>query len=145
MSRRFAPTATTAITLMPARLTATTDLTGLRAECLLAPARGMAGDVVGVGVVGDMVGTVAAAGAMVVAAGVDAASAADVAFMAAADLPTPVLAASTVVAASTVAVVADSTVAVVADSTVAVEVGSTVVAADTVAADTANRRPVRNS
>jgi|HubBroStandDraft_5_1064220.scaffolds.fasta_scaffold02072_5 hypothetical protein len=50
---------------MLARLTATTDLTGLPAECLSAPARGMAGDAVGVGVVGAMD---AAAGAT---AGVD--------------------------------------------------------------------------
>src|SRR5580700_2922074 len=52
-------------TPMLARLTATTDLTGLPAECLSAPARGMAGDAVGVGVVGAMD---AAAGAT---AGVD--------------------------------------------------------------------------
>ena len=42
--RRYALTATTGIILTLARLTATTDLTGLRAECLSAPARGMAGD-----------------------------------------------------------------------------------------------------
>ncbi len=42
-ARRCAPTATTDIILMPARLTATTDLTGLRAECSSAPAHGMAG------------------------------------------------------------------------------------------------------
>jgi hypothetical protein len=52
--------ATTDITLTPARLTAITGLTGLRVECSSAPARGMAGDAVGVGVVGVMV---AAAGA----------------------------------------------------------------------------------
>src|SRR5580700_11281589 len=49
-------------TPMLARLTATTDLTGLPAECLSAPARGMAGDAVGVGVVGAMDAAGATAG-----------------------------------------------------------------------------------
>src|SRR5271156_3832092 len=51
------------ITHMLARLTATTDLTGLPVECLSALAPGMAGDVVGAGVVGVMATMVAAAGA----------------------------------------------------------------------------------
>jgi hypothetical protein len=48
---------------MPARLTATTDPAGLRVVCLLAPARGMAGDAVGAGVVGVMATMVAGVGA----------------------------------------------------------------------------------
>jgi hypothetical protein len=48
---------------MLARLTAITDLAGLRVVCLLALARGMAGDAVGVGVVGVMATMVAGVGA----------------------------------------------------------------------------------
>ena len=64
--------ATTIIILTPARPTATTDLTGLRAGCLSALARGGAGTVVGaaVGAAAGMVDV--AAGAMVVGATVTA-------------------------------------------------------------------------
>jgi hypothetical protein len=48
---------------MLARLMAITDLAGLRVVCLLALARGMAGDAVGVGVVGVMATMVAGVGA----------------------------------------------------------------------------------
>jgi hypothetical protein len=55
------------IILTPARLTATTDLAGLRVECLSAPARGMAGDAQdGVGAAGA---TVAATTAVAVTTG----------------------------------------------------------------------------
>lgn len=92
MSHQYAPTATTDITLTLARPTATTDLTGLLVECLSAPARGMAGDAVGVGVVGVMATMVEAAGAtdtvitVVAATPEDAASLADGALSADADL-----------------------------------------------------------
>jgi len=48
----YAPTATMDIILTLVRPTATTDLTGSPVACLLAPARGTAGDVLGVGVAG---------------------------------------------------------------------------------------------
>lgn len=136
---------------MLARLTAITDLTGLPVECLSAPARGMDGDAVGAGVVGDMV---AAAGATVVLAmatagvamAMDAVAMVMVAgSLADADLPVVRLAASAVqwavgfMAALWPTVVEGSTVA--AASTVVAE-GSTVVVADTVAADTGNRRAI---
>ena len=122
---------------MLARLTATTDLTGLRVECLLAPVRGMAGDAVGVGVVGVVATTVVEAGvtdgaAMAMVAG----SLAD------ADLRVVPPAASTgrlalgFVAALWPTAVAGSTVA--EDSTVVVA-GSTAAAVDTAAVDTGNR------
>jgi hypothetical protein len=52
MGRQFVSGATTDIILTLARLTATTGLTGLRVECLSVPARGMAGDALGVGAAG---------------------------------------------------------------------------------------------
>src|SRR5258708_4460589 len=52
MGLRFASGDITDIILTLARLMASTDLTGLRAECLAAPAPGMAGDAPGVGVAG---------------------------------------------------------------------------------------------
>jgi hypothetical protein len=52
VDRRLVRTATMDIILTPARLTVSTDLTGLQAECLSAPVRGMAGVAVGVGAVG---------------------------------------------------------------------------------------------
>jgi len=61
MGLRFASGDTTDIILTLARLTATTGLTGLQAECLSAPARGMAGDALGVGVAGAGVAALDAA------------------------------------------------------------------------------------
>jgi uncharacterized ferredoxin-like protein len=122
---------------MLARLTATTDLTGLSVEHLSAPARGMDGDAVGVvgvaaaGVVGVMV---AAAGATDMAITEAAALPAD------ADMPAVRLVDSTVAAGSMAALwptaVADSTVVAAAGSTAAV-VDTAVV--DTAAADTGRR------
>ena len=124
---------------------AITGLTGLRAEYSSAPARGMAGDVLGAGVVGDGAG----AGA---AFSVDAGSSAGVGLPVGAalwvdvDSRTVRLADSTAVADFTVAVgsmaVAGSTVVAVGSMAVAgstvVAVASTAEAVDT-AADTGNR------
>jgi hypothetical protein len=118
MGLQFVPMATMDTILTRARLTATTGLTGLRAECLSALVRGMAGDGLGVGVAGAV-------------AGVDAGSLADVGspvdavLRADAALHVVRLGASTAarfmaVAASTVAAAAGSTVAGAEDSTVAV-------------------------
>jgi hypothetical protein len=52
LGRLRALTATMGIILTRARLTVITGLTGSQADCLLAPARGMAGDARGAGVVG---------------------------------------------------------------------------------------------
>jgi hypothetical protein len=117
---------------MLARLTVTTDLTGLRAECLSAPARGMAGDAVGAGVVGA---TDAAVGATAVAFTADAGSPVDAASLADVDLHVVRLAVSTVVAGSAAAL---WPTAVAGASTVVAAVGSTVVV-DMGVADTANR------
>lgn len=125
---RYAHTATTDIILTPAHLTATTDLTGLWAGCLSAPARGGAGMVVGV------------TAGMGVAAGADEGSPADVDSLVAAALRADtglLVAAVDFMAAPHVERFtgaagfvgeAASTVAVVADPTV---VASTVVAVDT--------------
>lgn len=132
--------ATTIIILTPARLTATTDLTGLQVECLSAPAHGMAGVAVGVGGAGA-----GAAGAGAAAVGVDVGSSAAAGLQAAADLHTVVRASvaalvdfmearqveGSTVAAGFIAEAA-STVAEVEDSMAAVD---TLVVADT-AADT---------
>ncbi len=67
MGRRYAPTATTDITLTLARLTATTDLTGSRVVCSSAPGHGMAGDGRGVGVVGGVVAMAMGVAALVTA------------------------------------------------------------------------------
>jgi len=123
--------ATTDITLTPARLTAITGLTGLRVECSSAPARGMAGDAVGVGVAGATVEafTAGAATTADAATTVDGGTTADAATpadrsadtMGEADSTAPWAEVSTVavVGASTVAVVEASTVAVVEDPTAA--------------------------
>jgi hypothetical protein len=127
-------TATTIITLTLVRLTATTDLIGLLAECLLAPARGMAGDGLGVGVVGAVAG-------MDAAAGVDAGSSADVglpvdaASRADADSHTVRLAVSMAAVAFAAAA---AFMAEVVDSTAAEGADSTVAAVDTAVADTGN-------
>jgi hypothetical protein len=122
---------------MLARLTATTDLTGLPAECLSAPARGMAGDAVGVGVVGAMD---AAAGAT---AGVDMATdgvaTATVAGMPA-DADTRVVRLAGTTERLVVGFMAALSATAVEGSTVAAA-GSTVVAVGTAAVvDTGNRR-----
>jgi hypothetical protein len=140
MCSRYARTATTDITLTPARLTATTDLAGLRVDCLSALARGMAGVGVGAAEAG-------AAEAMVVGVTVDTAS--SVGAVTPVDAVTavgevmPLGEALTVVAALHAVQVAGSTVAAashavqVEDSTaVAVD---TAEAADMVAVDTGNR------
>src|SRR5437588_572546 len=59
MGLRLASGGTMDIILMLARLTATTGLIGLQADCLSAPVHGMAGDALGVGAAGA--GVVAAA------------------------------------------------------------------------------------
>jgi len=144
-------TATMDITHMLARLTATTDLTGLPVECLSALAPGMAGGVVGAGVVGVMATMVAAAGATdgvvmampVVAMATDGAAMVMVAgSLAGADLQVVRLAVG-FMAARWPAAVEVSTVVAVAST--AVEEGSTVAVVDTAAAvgtaaaDTGNR------
>ncbi|MGA9542948.1 MAG: hypothetical protein WBQ85_05240 [Candidatus Sulfotelmatobacter sp.] len=128
---------------MLAPLTATTDPTGLPVECLLAPARGMAGDAVGVGVVGVMATMVVGAGATDgLATATDAvAMAMVVGSLAGADLHAVRLAASVdqwavgFMVALWPAVVEGSTVA--AASTVVAE-DSTVAVVDTAAAGTGN-------
>lgn len=122
---------------MLARLTATTDLTGLPAECLSAPARGMAGDAVGVGVVGAMD---AAAGAT---AGVDMATD-EVATATVAGMPADADTRMVRLAGTTerlvVGFMAALSATAVEGSTVAAA-GSTVVAVGTAAVvDTGNRR-----
>jgi hypothetical protein len=134
---RCATTDTTTIIRTLARLTDTTGLTGLRAECLLAPARGMAGDALGVGVVGgtagaDAVGTMTAGSE--VEGLVDAGLQADAALRVGAGLRTVRLVDSTAVADSmavlfTVGAVSTAEVAF----TVVEAEASTVVAVDTVA------------
>jgi hypothetical protein len=69
--RRCANMATTATRLMLARLTATMGLIGSLVECSSAPARGMAGDMVGAAV-GATAITAAAAGATVAVGAVEA-------------------------------------------------------------------------
>lgn len=59
--RQRARTATTDILLTRARLTVITGLTGSQADCLLAPAHGMAGDMVGDAAAGAMAGAFMAA------------------------------------------------------------------------------------
>jgi hypothetical protein len=134
--RQYAITATTTIILMPARLTATTDLTGLRAVCLSAPDRGMAGDDLGVGVVG-------VAGGADAALQVDADLTADVALQVDADLTVGAALRTVRVADFTAAVASMAAVVSTAvEGSTAVEAeGSTVVAvADTAAvADTGKR------
>ncbi len=113
-------TATMDIILTPARLTASTDLTGLQVEYLSAPAHGMAGVVAGAG------DGAAAVGVMVVAA-MDAAStgavdlhrvlAASVAALLVDFMVAPLVEGSTV--APGFAAAEGSTVAEVEDSTVA--------------------------
>jgi hypothetical protein len=138
--RRYATTDTTTIILTLARLTGTTDLTGLRAESLSAPARGMAGDARGVGVVG-----VAALGAVltVMAEGSEAAgsevegSLVGVALTADADSSAVEVLTAAALAARLEASTAVQFMAV-AGSTVTAEAGSTAaVVVDTLAADTA--------
>jgi hypothetical protein len=135
--RQCAPTATTDITLTLARLTATTDLTGLRVECLSAPAHGMDGDAAGVGVVGVMATMLVAAGAMDGATTVDVASPVDEALLADADLHAVRPGAS----ADRLAVgfMAALWPTAVAEGSTVVGVGSTAAVVDTVAADTGNR------
>jgi hypothetical protein len=130
MGLQPATMATTDIILTPARLTATTDLTGLRVACSSAPARGMAGAGLGAGVAG--------AGAVLVDAGLSA----DADLLAGVGSPvgvdSPVAAALRAGAVSLV--VRQAAFMVVVASTVAEVEGSMVVAVDTVAvADTANR------
>ena len=127
MDRQYAPTDTTIIIPTLARLTATTVPTGLWAECLSAPARGMAG-VDAVGVVGvaagvDAIGTVIGEGSAA------AVSSAPGALTAGTALHAGRLAAFTVVADS-MAAVEGSTVAAVEVSTVAAVEGSTVAAVE---------------
>jgi hypothetical protein len=128
--RLVAPTATTDITLMRARLTVTTGLTGLRAGCLSAPVRGMAGDARGVGAVGVM----DAVGAMDVATVMDAALPAE-ASTADAALQVDVVSRAVRLAAFMAEV--DSMVAAEA-STAVVEGASTVAVVGTVVAVTGN-------
>src|ERR1700685_2160996 len=134
MGLQLATMATTDIILTPARLTATTDLTGSRAACLSAPARGMAGDGLGVGVAGA-----GAVGAGLVLADVD--SSVDEDSSAGGGSPVGVDSPGGVgspVAAVSLAVRLAAFMEVEA-STVAEVEGSTVVAVDTVAvADTGN-------
>ncbi len=146
--RRYATTATTDTLLMLVRLTATTDLIGLPAECLSAPVRGMAGDAVGAGVVGVAAGTDAVAMAMVARAGATdavamatdgAATATDAAATVVASPGDAVrLAASTVEAEASMVAVAGSTEEAEASMAVAA-VGSTVEAVVMAAEDTVNR------
>jgi len=124
--RRFVLTDTMDIILTPARLTASTDLTGLPVECLSAPAHGMAGVAVGVGVAeaGADVGSSADAGLeadAVLHAVVRASVAALVVdFMAAPHVEGSTVAAGFIAeAVSTVAEVEDSTAVEVEDSTAA--------------------------
>jgi hypothetical protein len=133
--RRYASTGITTTHLTLARLTATTGLIGLRAECLLAPGRGMAGDARGVGVVGVAAG--------VDAGGADADSSVDEVLTVDAALPADVALHAVRLAASTAARLAVSMVVArsiveAADSTVAAVVDSTVVVADMAAADIGN-------
>jgi hypothetical protein len=116
---------------MLARLMAITDLAGLRVVCLLALARGMAGDAVGVGVVGVMATMVAGVGATdVVAMATGAAAMVMVAgSLANADLRV-VRRAEGFMAALSLMAVAASTVVVA---------GSTAAVVDTAVADTGNR------
>jgi hypothetical protein len=116
---------------MLARPTAITDLAGLRVVCLLAPARGMAGDAVGVGVVGVMATMVAGVGATDVVAMVTGAAAMVMVAgsLANADLRV-VRRAEGFMAALSLMAVAASTVVVA---------GSTAAVVDTAVADTGNR------
>jgi hypothetical protein len=119
---------------MLARLTATTDLAGLRVVCLLALARGMAGDAVGVGVVGVMATMVEAAGATDAVITALAVMPVVAVLSAGVDLHAVQLVAST--AALWPTAVEGSTVEVA--STV-VAAGSTAAVVDTAAADTGDR------
>ena len=127
---------------MLARLTAITDLAGLRVVCLLALARGMAGDAVGVGVVGAMVVAAGATDVVAMATPVVAmVTGAAAMVMVAGSLADADLHAVQLLAASTVRLAAGFTAELwpmaVEGSTVAA--GSTVVVVDTAAADTGNR------
>jgi hypothetical protein len=110
---------------------AITDLAGLRVVCLLALARGMAGDAVGVGVVGVMATMVAGVGATDVVAMVTGAAAMVMVAgsLANADLRV-VRRAEGFMAALSLMAVAASTVVVA---------GSTAAVVDTAVADTGNR------
>jgi uncharacterized membrane protein len=145
VGRRYAPTATTDITLTLARLTATTDLTGSRVVCSSVPGRGTAGDGRGAGVVGGVVAMAMAvvALAMAVVALVTAVvamvmvvgSLADAASQVDADLHVVQRAASTGRLAE--AFMAALWRTAVEDSTLAA--ASTVVVVDTAAVDIGNR------
>jgi hypothetical protein len=121
---------------MLARPTATTDLTGLRVECLSALGPGMAGDAVGAGVVGVMDTMVVGAGATDAGSSAGVALSVDAGSSARADMGVVRLAGSTGRLAVGFMVALSPTV--VEGSTVAVL--DTAVAVDTVAvADTGNR------
>jgi len=145
--RRCAITDITTIIRTLVRLTGTTGLTGLWVVCLSAPARGMAGEAVGV--VGAVAGVDAAVGTMTAGSeveglGVGVASTADAALRVGADSDMVRLVDSTAAAGSTAVLL------MVAEGSTA-EVASTVVeavdtlAADTAAADTAKHGLIRNS
>jgi uncharacterized membrane protein len=138
VGRRYAPTATTDITLTLARLTATTDLTGSRVVCSSVPGHGMAGDGRGAGVVGGVVAMAMAVVALVtavVAMVMVAGSLADVASQVDADLHVVQQAASTGRLAE--AFMAALWRTAVEGSTLAA--ASTVVVVDTAAVDIGNR------
>ena len=133
--RRFALTATTIIILTLVHPTATTDQTGLSVACLSAPAPGMAGDALGVGVAGVAVGVDVVSPVAALTADTDLSADEDSPVDETSTADTPLQAVR--LAASTAArctVVADSTVAAVVSTAVAAVVSMAVAAVDSTAA-----------